>query len=1322
MKRVLLLALALGACTKDPTQLVVFVETDLAVPGELIEVHAVVLDDQGGTASEHRFPTGELGLPFSFGVTPRDGPKDQRVTVELEAIGPTGSLFVRRAVTQFKEEKTLLLRMFLAKRCEGVTCEPGLTCTQLGCEDEVVPSSSLVEIEPGDERRLDGGVVVHEDAGVEKSAILVVAGGGLRTSESGGTASFSVELAAEPTSYVAVPLEVSDPAEGSIAVDLLTFTPLDWNVPKTVVVTGLDDRSADGDREYAIITSPAISGDPAFEGVDPPDVALLNEDDDTSAILLMGSQGLSTTERGGTATFSVVLASQPSLDVLLRLASSDPSEGAISTASIAFTPIDWDVAREVIVTGRDDGDMDGPVAFDVTIDPAQSEDRAYAALGELSVTIINADDEAAGVTVSPTAGLLTTEGGETAMFSVVLNTEPSGPVTIGLTSSNTDEGTVDPSSLLFDDQSWSIPQIVTVTGVDDAVDDGDADFTIVTEPALSADPEYAGSNAADVSVTNQDDEVADVLITPLAGLVTSEAGDVAMFMVRLASAPVAEVRIGFSSSDTSEGTVDPAELTFDGTDWSTPKTVIITGADDPLVDGAIAYTVISAAAVSLDPSYTGIDPDDVSVSNADDDSPGVTVSPTAVMTTEGGGAAMFGVRLLTMPSADVTILLSSSDTGEAVVMPSSLRFVPSAWNMVQMVTVTGVDDGFDDGDIVLAIVTAPATSSDPAYDGYDPDDVSVTNRDDDTAQIILSQTSGLTTTEAGGTAGFTVRLGAQPTQDVSLGLTSNDISEGTVTPSSLTFNGGNWSAPQMVTLRGAEDFVDDGNVGYTIVTAPATSGDPAYAGMNPPNVSATNIDDDTAGIEVTPFDGHRTRESGQASTFTMRLQSQPTADVTFNFVFIAAEVSISVATLTFTPASWSMPQSIEIIPVDDGVLDGDQPFTINTPPAMSGDPLYAGRNAQDVTGVNVDDGALPPTVISTPDGSLDGLNDQPSLSADGTLVAFVSSRSDLVPGDFNGTTDVFVFARSDGSVTRVSLGSAGVEGNGASSEATISPDGRWVAFQSGSTNLVPNDNNGEIDVFLHDRMTAQTTRVSVTSLGGESTYGGEHPGISLDGRYVVFYSLFQFEGVAGHRLWRHDRLTAMTTASGFVADIAREPGISADGRFVLFEAVNGATDSTIVRLYDRQTGSQLNLGAIQSKDPWITSDGINLGYASLDDPMVPGDVNGLLDVFVRDRVTNAIELISVPITGTGANADSEDPSVSDDGRWVVFASSANNLVLSPTVPGRHVYARDRQTDTTWLVASGVDGRPRISSDGRFVVFTQPGINPTRSDVFLVSRP
>jgi hypothetical protein len=566
-----------------------------------------------------------------------------------------------------------------------------------------------------------------------------------------------------------------------------------------------------------------------------------------AGITVTPTNGLITTEAGGAATFTVVLDTQPTSDVMVGLTSSDTTEGTVLPASLTFTTTNWNNAQTVTVTGVDDALADGNVAYTIVTAAATSSDANYNGLNPLNVGVRNTDNDIAGITVSPTSGLITTEAGGTATFTVVLNGLPTANVTVGLTSSDTTEGTVLPASLTFTTANWNVAQTVTVTGVNDALADGNVAYAIITAPTTSSDASYNGINPLNVDVTNTDDDAAGITVTPTNGLITTEAGGAATFTVVLTSLPTADVTVGLTSSDTTEGTVLPASLTFTTANWNVAQTVTVTGVDDALADGNVAYTIVTAPAVSSGVYYNGMDPLDVSVTNTDDDVAGITVSPiSGLITTEAGGTATFTVVLNRQPTANVIVGLTSSDTTEGAVSHASLTFTAANWKNAQTITVTGVDDALADGSVAYTIVTAAATSSDTNYNGLNPSDVGVTNTDDETAGITITiiLTGGLTTTEAGGADAFTVVLDKQPTADVTVGLTSDDTTEGTVSSSSLIFTATNWNVAQTVTVTGVDDSVVDGDVAYMIVTAAAASADVLYNGINPLDVGVLNIDND----------------------------------------------------------------------------------------------------------------------------------------------------------------------------------------------------------------------------------------------------------------------------------------------------------------------------------------------------------------------------------------------------------------------------------------------------------------------------------------------
>jgi hypothetical protein len=345
--------------------------------------------------------------------------------------------------------------------------------------------------------------------------------------------------------------------------------------------------------------------------------------------------------------------------------------------------------------------------------------------------------------------------------------------------------------------------------------------------------------------------------------------------------------------------------------------------------------------------------------------------------------------LTSQPTATVTIGLST--TSDECSFPPSASLTSLNWATGVTVTVAAVDDLITDGPQPCLIVTAPTSSADPTYDNsFDPADVNVTVDDNEVPGFTVSPTSGLTTTEAGGTAAFSVVLNTQPSSGVTVTLASADASEGLAGPASLTFTTLNWNSPQTVTVTGQNDDVDDGNIAYIVVLSPATSSDPDYNGLNPADVSLTNLDDDIAGFLVSAISGN-TSENGITATFTIRLTSQPLATVTLALTSSdLTEGTVSPTSLTFTPVDWNIPHTVTMTGVDDALTDGAVAYTIQTGPAASADGLYNGINPNDVAVVNDDNDAIPiylPLIVKNAASGPDLVIDSFSATSSGvTLV------------------------------------------------------------------------------------------------------------------------------------------------------------------------------------------------------------------------------------------------------------------------------------------------------------------------------------------------
>lgn len=364
------------------------------------------------------------------------------------------------------------------------------------------------------------------------------------------------------------------------------------------------------------------------------------------------------------------------------------------------------------------------------------------------------------------------------------------------------------------------------------------------------------------------------------------------------------------------------------------------------------------------------------------------------------------------------------------------------------------------------------------------------------------------------------------------------------------------------------------------------------------------------------------------------------------------------------------------------------------------------------------------------------------ISASGRFVVYESHATNLVPGDSNGAPDVFLFDLMTKAAEIVSLGSSGVQGNDRSAEPSISPDGRFVAFTSLADNLVPGDSNGQADVFVRDRLTHTTVRVSLLSGGGQSSGGGGQPSISDDGQVIAFASQATdlVPGITNGKtdIFVHNRSTGQTvrvsvSSSGAEADgFSERPSISGDGRFVAFRSAatnldpghTGGNDDIFV--HDVLTGQtemvSVSSTGIQSDGPCnfpsISGDGRYVAFQSPSGLLVPNDVNFTQDAFVHDRWTGETTLASLNSLGQQANQGAWWPSISYDGQFVAFASTSTNLVLDKPNGGWDCYVHDRVSGETRIVSvdsggnlgKGTSGRPTTSNQGRVVAFASDAQN------------
>ena len=322
----------------------------------------------------------------------------------------------------------------------------------------------------------------------------------------------------------------------------------------------------------------------------------------------------------------------------------------------------------------------------------------------------------------------------------------------------------------------------------------------------------------------------------------------------------------------------------------------------------------------------------------------------------------------------------------------------------------------------------------------------------------------------------------------------------------------------------------------------------------------------------------------------------------------------------------------------------------------------------------------------------------PAISGNGQVVAFDSVATTLVTGDSNGLADVFVHDRTTGVTERVSVTSAGNQANGTSTRPALDAVGNLVVFDSSATNLVGGDTNQSLDVFVHDRAANTTQRVSVASDESQAPTGGHSPSISDDGGFVSFVS---------------------TSA------LVPEDTNNAEDIYVR-NLVAGTTELVSVNSAGEEGDSSTTSASLSADGRWVV-------FSSFATNLVPDDTNGHFDSFIHDRQTGLTELVSISSDEMQADAQATTPEVSADGRFVVFWSIATNLVPDDTNDRPDVFVRDRLAGTTERASvssdeqqgdgnspeAGVRGflaeGPDITPDGRFVAFSSSSTNLVPGD-------
>ena len=469
--------------------------------------------------------------------------------------------------------------------------------------------------------------------------------------------------------------------------------------------------------------------------------------------------------------------------------------------------------------------------------------------------------------------------------------------------------------------------------------------------------------------------------------------------------------------------------------------------------------------------------------------------------------------------------------------------------------------------------------------------------------------------------------------------------------------------------------IDGETLTYTVATPPAKG---AVLGSGSALTYNSGNGNGIVTFALTASDGH---SSTAPATFTVSVAPVADAPIARDDVgIVKPNQSLRVSILANDEEVDGDTMSVQSIGTPlhgTAVLDGDDIVYTTTPDNLATDKVtYTVVDSTGLTstatvylGINEFPTGIPTRFVENvvEMGSIYDQVLQQDISRDGRYVAF-TTKSALTPGDTNDASDVYLFDRLTSTRERISVPMGGGVANGGSDRPSISADGRYIAFASAATNLVPNDTNGTVDVFVRDRVAGTTKRVSVTSSGAQVSGISRDPDISADGSVIAFVS-------SAFELVPND---ANGAADIFVRDMATE---------------------TTTRVSVRGDGGEADLASVS---PSLSDDGNVVAFVSQATNFVPNDTNAKADVFVHVRSTHTTERVSVSSTGIEANgASGNRPALSSDGRFVAFASAATNLAPGTTSSGA-TFVRDRQALTT-VLGAGYSSSVWLSGDGRYLV-------------------
>ena len=816
----------------------------------------------------------------------------------------------------------------------------------------------------------------------------------------GSSMDYSVKLTSEPAGDVTVTVSGHSGTDvglsgSTLTNNVLTFTTANWATAQTVTVTAAEDDDAVTDAAVTLAHAVASTDDSVYDALADLSLSVAITENDSVGVMIDPTE-LTVTE-GSSMDYAVKLTSEPAGDVTVAVSGHTDSGAALSGTTLTsnvltFTAMNWSTAQTVTVTATDDDTAEAAETVTLAHAVASTDDSAYDALSDLSVTVTVEDNDSVGVMIDPTE--LTVTEGSSKSYAVKLTSEPAGDVTVAVSGhAGTDvalSGTTLTSNVLtFTAMNWSAAQTVTVTAAED--DDAVTDAAVTLAHAVASTDDSAYDALADLSVSvaiTENDSVG-VMIDPTELTVTE--GSSKSYAVKLTSEPAGDVTVTVSGHSgtgaaLSGMTLTSNVLTFTTANWATAQTVTVTGTDDSTAEANDTVTLAHAVASTDDSAYNALEDVLVTVTVEDNDSVGVMIDPTELTVTEGSSKS-YAVKLTSEPAGDVTVTVSGhSGTGAALsgmtLTSNVLTFTAMNWSTAQTVTVTGTDDSTAEANETVTLAHAVASTDDSAYDALEDVLVTVTVEDNDSVGVMIDPTQ-FTVAEGDATGvSYSVKLTSEPAGDVTVTVSGHSgtdvgLSGTTLTNNVLTFTTATWATAQTVTVKAAEDDDAVTDAAVTLAHAVASTDDSAYDALADLSVSVAITENDAVGVMIDPTE--LTVTEGSSKSYTVKLTSQPAGDVTVTVSGhsgTGATLSGSTLTnnvLTFTTANWATAQTVTVTATDDDTAEAAETVTLAHAVASTDDSAYNALSDLSVT-VTVEDNdsvgvMIDPTELTVAEGS-----------------------------------------------------------------------------------------------------------------------------------------------------------------------------------------------------------------------------------------------------------------------------------------------------------------------------------------------------------------